>query len=239
MIGTAVNWPARSVCLRLASSDTASIAEDAYQLACRTDLDMPGFCIISIESVADSVSFRRLMVDLKGAMSEIHASKTGGSLVYLSASRFDQRSTTRPHLDGGPDECLLMLGYEPSNVKSEIEISDYSKCAYHLGITPKAFMTEHNPMFDQGSALLKPYSMRVPCFSPLRYQIVCINNSSAPYSTDGTTWQGVLHNATIEAVAETDPRIVNSTMIGTAPRGDHDLVSLGEQLRFINMSQHL
>ena len=104
MIGTALDWPVQSVCLRLSGSDTASIAEDAYRLTCRTDLDTPGFCIISIESVVDSASFRGLMVGLKRAMDEAHASKTGRRLIYLSASRFNQKSTTRPHLDGGPDE---------------------------------------------------------------------------------------------------------------------------------------
>ena len=44
--------------------------------------------------------------------------------------------TTRPHRDGGPDECLLLLGYEPSSVPAELRMADYSRCAHGLGLTP-------------------------------------------------------------------------------------------------------
>jgi hypothetical protein len=228
-----LDWPRESVCLDLVDADIGSIAAAVYRRVCRTDRDSPGFCLITVASASDSSSFRALMVDLKRAMDAIHAAKTGVRLVYLSASRFDQRDTTKPHLDGGPDECLLMLGYEPSQVESAIEISDFSRCAYDLGMTPKDFMARHNPMFAQGSKRLQPYTLRIPCFSPIDYQVLCINNSSAPYSTDGTTWQGVLHNAKIEAACASEKRIADSTMIGTAPHPGHELVSEDEQLRFI------
>ena len=117
------------------------------------------------------------MVNLKLEMSSIHLMKTGNVLHYLSAARFDQQTSTKPHLDGGPDECFLMLGYEPSAVDSELEISDYAKCAFDLGLSPKEFMAKHNPMFHSGYEMLRPYSTRVPCFLPDDYQIVCINNS--------------------------------------------------------------
>jgi len=47
-----------------------------------------------------------MMVDLKRAMARVHESVTGNTLIYLSAARFDQQTTTKPHLDGGPDECF-------------------------------------------------------------------------------------------------------------------------------------
>ena len=176
------------------------------------------------------------MVDLKREMAAIHESNTGNTLIYLSAARFDQQMTTKPHLDGGPDECFLMLGYEPSDVDAELQICDYSKCAFDLGLSPKEFMAKHNPMFQSGYELLRPYSTRIPCFSRTDYQIICINNSSAPFSRDQPTWQGTLHTATILTPDESKRRVVNSTMIASAPAGTPETVTESEQQEFINSS---
>lgn len=184
-----------------------------------------------------SVEFRQLMVDIKCEMTAIHFSRMQDTLVYLSAARFDQQETTRPHLDGGPDECFLMLGYEPSEVSSELEIIDYCKCAYELGMTPKGFMAKHNPMFKPGYELLRPYATRIPCFSPSNYQIVSINNSSAPYSAYGSTWQGTLHTATILTPDESKRRVINSTMIARATLGTHDVIDSAILESFIHTSE--
>ena len=137
----ALTWPRDSICLRPSSLDAQSLAANIYDRTCRTDFDAPGFCVVNAGHSVDSVAFRQLMVDLKRTMAAIHESKTGSTFVYLSAARFDQQETTRPHLDGGPDECFLMLGYEPSEVDAELEISDYAKCAFDLGLTPKEFLS--------------------------------------------------------------------------------------------------
>ena len=176
------------------------------------------------------------MVDLKREMAAIHESRTGSTLIYLSAARFDQQTTTKPHLDGGPDECFLMLGYEPSDVDAELEISDYSRCAFDLGISPKEFMAKHNPMFQTGYEMLRPYTTRIPCFSPTDYQIILINNSSAPFSRDHPRLQGTLHTATILTPDESKRRVVNSTMIASAPATTPDIVTESEQQEFITTS---
>ncbi len=66
---------------------------------------------------------------------------------------FDQQETTRPHLEGGREKCLLTLGYEPSEVDLELEISDYTRCALDLGLSSDEFMAEHNPMSRPGMPL--------------------------------------------------------------------------------------
>src|SRR5689334_7893739 len=101
-------WPANSICLQLSSRDDQRLADDVYRRVCRTDFAEPGFCLINCGPELDSVSFRQLMVTLKTSISSIHAERTGQTLIYLSAARFDQQETTRPHLDGGPEECFLM-----------------------------------------------------------------------------------------------------------------------------------
>jgi hypothetical protein len=93
--------------------------------------------------------------------------------------------------------------------------------AFDCGLTPKEFMERHNPMFRAGSDILRPYVTRVECFAKADYQIVFINNSSAPYT--GAGWQGTLHAATIQTPDESQRRIINSTMLAPVPCGTPEL----------------
>jgi len=234
MIDTPTAWPRSAICLRPSSLDVRSIAAEIYRRTCRVDFDEPGFCVLNVGDEIDSVAFRQLMVDLKRAMAAIHESTTGKTLAYRSAARFDQQETTRPHLDGGPDETSLMLGYEPSAVDAELKISDYAQCAFDLGISPKAFMADYNPMFKPGYDLLRPYTTRVPCFSKTGYRIVCINNSCAPYAESQPAWQGTLHTATIPTPDDTISRVINSTMIASVPAGTADQIDAEELHDFVS-----
>ncbi|WP_204138909.1 hypothetical protein [Halomicronema sp. CCY15110] len=233
MSADALTWPLEAICLAPSKRDVLEIALDIYDRTCRTGFDAPGFCLVNIAEAMDSGAFRQLMVDLKTAMATIHAGKTERTLIYLSAGRFDQQETTRPHLDGGPDECFLMLGYEPSEVDAQLEIFDYAKCAFDIDLTPKAFMAQHNPMFQPGYELLRPYSMRLPCFDRSAYQIICINNSSAPFSVNEPKWQGTLHTATILTPGSSRRRVINSTMIAPAPISTPDRISESQPQDFL------
>lgn len=232
-----LTWKPDSICLRPSTLDVRGIALQVYNRTCRTNFDAPGFCLVNIGDSIGSVAFRQLMVSVKREMTAIHVSRTEDTLVYLSAARFDQQESTKPHLDGGPDQCFLMLGYEPSEIPSELEITDYAKCAFELGLTPKEFMARHNPMFKSGYDMLRPYATRIPCFSPKDFQIVCINNSSASYSTDGSTWQGTLHTATILEPDETKRRVINSTMIARAISNTEDVIDSTSLKHFIHTSE--
>ncbi|MEI8382729.1 MAG: NUDIX domain-containing protein [Planctomycetota bacterium] len=210
------------------------IAAQIYSRVCRTDFTEPGFCVVNLGSSLSSVEFRHLMVNLTREMAILHERQTGKTLIYISAGRFDQQTTTRPHLDGGPEESLLMLGYEPTRVQSEVEISDYTQCSQQMGISPKEFMAQHNPMFHAGFEFLRPYAYRLNEFHVSAYQIVVINNSSAPI--DGHSWLGVLHTATILTPDESQRRVINSTMIAPALPGTPDVVPAQELQEFIQTS---
>lgn len=236
MISPPQTWSAVDPCLSTSRLQSDSLASDVYEMVCRTDFSKPGFCLVKVIDCPDSMAFRQAMVDLKVALGEIHTSKTGESLIYLSAARFDQQTSTKPHLDGGPDECFLMLGYEPSTVGSEVEITDYARCAHELRLTPKEFMARHNPMFRSGFELLRPYATRIPCFANDDFQIICINNSSAPLDPGGGRWQGTLHTAKILSPDESARRIINSTMIARAPCGETDAISQQDIRDFVTSS---
>ncbi|MEM7557677.1 MAG: hypothetical protein AAF394_01015 [Planctomycetota bacterium] len=212
----ATKWSAEELCYFGFGAPIEAVASVAYRRTCRTYFEEPGFCLIDLGADASSTGIRRTMLKLSAAMSQLHQEQTGKKLVYLSAARFDQQESTRPHLDGGPEECFLMLGYEPSLVASEFEISDYSRCAHEMGITPAEFLQQHNPMFQNGRDILDGYTTRIPCFNEEHYQILCVNNSSSSYGTSQDSnpgWQGVLHTATISDPDEDCRRIINSTMI--------------------------
>ncbi|WP_156345023.1 hypothetical protein [Verrucomicrobium spinosum] len=66
---------------------------------------------------------------MKEALSRLYGQQFGEPLEYVSMGRFDQQNTTRLHLDGAPARSFLMLGYEPTSVRSEFCIADYSRCA--------------------------------------------------------------------------------------------------------------
>lgn len=210
------NWRADSVCLQPTTFDAQLMARAIYDRTCRTDFSSPGFCVANLGQSIGSVAFRTLMVEIKCHMATIHEATTGRTLAYRSAARFDQQETTRPHLDGGPNECFLMLGYEPTLVQSKLELFDYSKCAFQMGISPQEFLAKYNPMFAGGYELLRDFATPVPCLPAKEFNIVCNNNSSAAFSETEPVWQGVLHTATILTPNEAHRRIINSTMIAPA-----------------------
>ncbi|HEX5000019.1 MAG TPA: hypothetical protein VFY29_17490 [Terriglobia bacterium] len=229
-----VRWPADSICLSTSSYDLPSLASTVYSRVCRVELSAPGFCLVKIEASVSSQEFRRLMVDLKIAMSAVHEKSTGNMLICLSGLRADQQNSTRLHLYGGPDESLLILGYEPSEVDSSIAVADYASSAADLGMSPKAYMEQHNPIFQSEEELLRPYISGVPCFSPGAFQILVVNNSSAPF--DHVAWQGALHQATIPFPDEAKRRIIDSMLIASAPPGSDDVVSPDEMREFMSTS---
>lgn len=214
--------------------DLEWLAREVYGRVCRVEFDVPGACLVDLGEETNSRQLREMMVALKMQLGRVHQDHMGRDLVYQSLGRFDQQTTTKLHRDGGPDQGLLMLGYEPSEIESELAIADYSWCAYDMGISPQVFLTVHNPMFASGEELLRPYTWRVHGFSNRHAQIVVINNSITPFSGRGSTWQGVLHTATIPHPLSDLRRVVNSSMIVPVPRGMAGVVTEREVDEFRN-----
>lgn len=189
------------------------LAAAAYHRVFRTDFEQPGFAIINLGSCFGSQEQRRLMVQLKGEFAEKGRERCGRTLVYQSLGRFDQQVTTKPHRDGGPNESILMLGYEPTVVPGRVYMSDYSRCAFDMGLTPAEFLNRYNPMFPDGQERLTNYTTEVADFDHSSFQILIINNSIVPQGDNQL--QGVLHTADIIEPDREQLRVVNSTMIGS------------------------
>src|SRR5262245_56604861 len=102
--------------LLLVSAPDHAIAEKCFDLVWRFDFPMPGFCLLDIGPGVDSHTLRSWMVDLKERLREVAVRRGGQPFVFRSMARFDQQETTKFHLDGAPEQSMLMLGYEPSKV---------------------------------------------------------------------------------------------------------------------------
>jgi len=215
--------------LKLEAVPDQPVAERAYDLAWRFDFTGPGFCLLDAGAGVDSHTLRAWMVGLKGHLSEISSRRTGKPLLYRSMARFDQQETTKFHLDGAPDQSMLILGYEPSKVHSRLFLADYTRAAFDLGITPQQFLQDYNPMFKKGEELVARYATELPQPEPGHARILLINNSSLPFTETGTNPLGVMHKAIIVTPNEAERRIVNSTMLVT----EGDEIAFEKQEEFV------
>lgn len=216
--------------LTLTASPDRAVAERAYELAWRFDFTAPGFCLLDAGAGVDSHTLRVWMVVLKRHLSEISQRRTGKPLLYRSMARFDQQETTKFHLDGAPDQSMLMLGYEPSQVQSRLFLGDYIRAAFDLGITPQQFLQDYNPMFRKGEEVLVPYVTELPQPEPGHARILLINNSSLAFTEERTNPLGVMHKAIIVTPDEAERRIVNSTMLV----GEGEEIGVDKQEEFVS-----
>ena len=209
-------------------------AEAVYDLVWRVDFTAPGFAVFDIPPGTDSHVLRSWMVLLKQRLSEIGNHQGRGQFRYKSMSRFDQQVTTKFHLDGAPDQSMLMLGYEPSRVHSRLFLADYTRAAFDLGVMPLQFIKDHNPMYKKGEELISPYVTELP--QPLNghSRILLINNSTLPFTEEQTNPLGVMHKAIIVTPDNAERRIVNSTMLAI---GETDDVGQALQQDFVATDQ--
>jgi hypothetical protein len=190
-------------------------AIDILNQAWRFDFDSPGFYVADLGTGVDSRTLRSAMVSLKSQLSDVLA-PIGKRFVYLSLVRFDQQVTTKFHLDGAPPESLLMLGYEPSRVRSQVSLADYTRCAFDRGLTPEQFLSDLNPMFHRGNEALTSYITELPLQAAGHSWILLINNSRLPFTDARTNPLGVFHKAEMMNPDKSEQRVVNSIMLTTA-----------------------
>ena len=194
------------------SAVTPDVAQSVADRVFRRDFREPGFCVVVFPQYTESLGLRQHMVTLKEALSRLYSQQFGEPLEYVSMGRFDQQNTTRLHLDGAPARSFLMLGYEPTSVRSEFCIADYSRCAEGRGLSPLEFLAAHNPMMSGQEKLLADDLTLLEDWQEHRPRIVVVNNcSTAP--GDPCHTPGVLHGARILTPNPEATRVINSTMI--------------------------
>jgi hypothetical protein len=192
--------------LTLDPDDIPATAPEVFRRVWRTALDQPGFGLLRFAREVSSRELRRAMVELVGAFPVVFVPERFG--------RFDQQVSSRFHRDGAPPASLLVLGYEPTAVRSRFWIADGSAAARAAGLSLKNYLAAHNPMFPAGEAALAPFvtELNLP---PDEAFLVVVNNSLLPFG-DGNPL-GVLHKAVIPSPDPAGRRVINS--IGFTPRG--------------------
>jgi len=180
----------------------------------RQDLTEPGFYWFDA-GVVDSHQLRRKMIEI---------SKVFTGLEVYSMSRFNQQNTTKFHLDGGPIPNILVLGYEPSKVKSRLFLADHPCAANDLQVDPKALVSKAMFGKDEG---LQPYVTELPQPEEGHSYILFINNDAV---------LGVMHKAEIEK-NPAEFRMVNSIMLAPL-EGDQSRYTDEDLKEYITTDAH-
>jgi hypothetical protein len=206
------------------------LADLAYLKVFRTDCTEPGFVVLDLGTDFSSQQLREDMVRLKKALSQIHTERNGSKLDYQWMGRFDQQQTTKFHLDSAAPQSFLMLGYEPSIIRSRIFFADYMELVQKLGINEEEYFQSYNPVYTDKEQLLKPYVTEVVPFDEKHYKIVLMNNSSSSGKNETI---GVLHKAVVENTDLTKERVINSTMLCSVASSANENYPEEQQIEFI------
>jgi hypothetical protein len=183
------------------------LATAVFRRVWRTTLDEPGFALIRFADPVESHALRRFLLDLAAAFPI--------SFVPERLGRFDQQVSSRFHRDGAPPASLLLLGYEPSRVRSRVFAADAERAAVEAGLPVNEYLAAHNPMTPAGQARLWPVAteLALPVNEPF---VVVLNNSLLPPCADRVL--GVLHKAEVPEPDLAATRVINS--VGLMRAGD-------------------
>ena len=181
----------------------------------RRSLDAPGWAYLELGPGTDRrrmrEAMRRLGLELSSAEQRLH----GRGLVPTALTQFDQGETTPFHVDGGPDESVLILGYEPTPRSSVLRVACLSTCAAAHGQTPRAFVESHPRGIPADDSIMQTHATEIPILSE-RWPIVLLCNSVTDL---GAGWLGVLHQAEL-ALEPRGERIVNTVHLGVSSVAD-------------------
>jgi adenylate kinase family enzyme len=192
------------------------ITQQCIKNVFRTNTNEVGFIHLDFGKNLTPYQFRSIMVDLKNELSKFTVVKYDKKLSFHWLVRFDQQVNTPFHVDNAADQSFLMLGYEPSEIESELQIADYYKYANESSTATKDYLKKFTPIFKDEESELAPYATRVNLVQSDTYTIVLINNSN-PKSAPETL--GVFHKAVIVKPDLSKSRIVNSMVLNMLPKG--------------------
>ncbi len=190
---------------------------ELFRRVWRTTLNQPGWAYLSPNSPVGSIELRQAMWEVLGEFSAQAEHAGRPPFVSERLGRFDQQVSTKFHRDGGPAASLLILGYEPSRVRSRFFVADACRAADSVGKGVNAFLATHNPLFPHGEAALAGVITEV-VWPHDRGAIIVVNNSLLPDDTTPGHPLGLLHKGWIEQPDPTATRVINS--VGAMPAGE-------------------
>jgi hypothetical protein len=177
-------------------------ARSAFTQVWRTAADRTGFAVFSFtDPQPTSRELRQAMLGVASAFGELN----GVPFVPERVGRFDQQVSTRFHRDGAPNTSLLLLGYEPTTVRSQLFLFD----PHQFELSAFEFLQRFKPMTPEGEGELLRHAVGV-LGDPRRAHIVVINNSVVVERPPAGHQLGVLHKGLIPHPDPTARRVINS-----------------------------
>lgn len=210
------------------------IAEKSFKSVFRTTTEAPGFVhLVFSNKEMTPYKFRSIMIDLKKELLKLSVSTFNKKLSYHWLVRFDQQVNTPFHVDNAANQSILMLGYEPSEIKSELHVADYHAYANKAHKTLEDYSNKFTPVFKDDEDLLQPFISKINLVNEDNYSIAIINNSS-PKSNIETL--GMYHKALIRNKDLGKSRVVNSMVLNVVST---DKITEDEQKEniFLNTNQ--
>lgn len=195
------------------SSSLAPLAAAVCERVCRTNPSRPGFALLDFGATFTPLLFRTFLIAFVEALDRAYLHRFARRLQPLTIGRFDQQVSTGAHRDGGPDESVLLLGYEPTEVNSRMQLLDHTRRAAELGLTPAEFLERFNPAFGTGLHELRDCTTELAEFGADRYRALVVNNSNLPENQGRHGMLGVLHRAVIATPRPGKSRIINSLLL--------------------------
>ena len=170
----------------------------------RTSPVEKGYCTFAADQEQPtSTELRRAMLDVVFAFNRL----SPRPFVVGRVGRFDQQVSTRFHRDGAADVSLLLLGYEPTTVESQLFLHDPFRAAGEGSAFE--YLRRNKPMTKEGDDELMKRAMNV-LGPPSRAHIVVVNNCTVLENPPPGHPLGVLHRGRIPNPDPTASRVVNS-----------------------------
>lgn len=209
---------------------TQDVISGIYKNVFRKSTEQTGFYYLNLGSQINSQKLRRLMVGIKNELSVLCKKKLGEELYYQSLGRFSHQNTSKPHRDSADNHSFLILGYEPTVVKSKAYITDYSKYIEDEGISLETFFGDDKEVnLVEDIACLEKYKIEIKPFDRNDYRIIIANNSR---SYKEKTW-GVFHSAEILERIENQDRVLNYMMLKFSDLGKKEEYTLQNVEEFL------
>ena len=197
--------------MKIEGQTIKQIANKSFQAVFRTTTEAHGFMhLVFSKKEITPYQFRSIMIDLKKELSNLSVSKFNKKLSYHWLVRFDQQVNTPFHVDNAAEQSILMLGYEPSAIQSELHLADYHAYAKKAYKKPEDYFNNFSPVFKDNEDVLLPFISKIKSANNDNYSIVIINNSSPKSDVDTL---GLFHKALIMKVDLSKSRIVNSMVL--------------------------
>jgi hypothetical protein len=111
--------PKKAYNFQAATASQDSLTTFTYPKVFRQDFTFLGFAVLDFGIDYTPEKLRATMVTLKNNLQTRLISERGLALNYQWLGRFDQQETTQFHRDNAA-QSVLMLGYEPTSVKSRL-----------------------------------------------------------------------------------------------------------------------